>query len=79
MLAASNAERALLVSRRVATRQLDRLQLRLRAVVARRDQSATEWVGQMKAKLADGSIWEEIKAQRSPDEIVTEWRRSRSA
>jgi hypothetical protein len=68
--------RSLIASRRSVGGLLNGAQLRLRAVQARHDPLADEWVRTMKAAVASGAIRREIEQQRPAEEIVAEWRRS---
>ena len=37
------------------------------------------WVAAVRARIEDGSIWREVARQPQPEEIVDQWRRSRTA
>jgi hypothetical protein len=71
-------EKLLLSSRRRLAQFANRAEFLVRVEEAKRDPDRREWAAQIRAAIEDGSLYKEIEAQRTPEEIVREWRAATS-
>jgi hypothetical protein len=71
-------EKMLVTSRRRLAQLADRVEFLIRVEEAKRDPGRRDWAAQMKAAVDDGSLLREIEAQRTPEEILREWRAATS-
>jgi hypothetical protein len=71
-------EKMLVTSRRRLAQLADRVEFLIRVDEAKRDPGRRDWAAQMKAAVDDGSLLREIEAQRTPEEILREWRAATS-
>jgi hypothetical protein len=67
-------ERLLISSRHRVAQLANRVEFLVRVEEAKRDPDRRAWASEMKAAVEDGSLLKEIEAQRTPGEILREWR-----
>jgi len=67
------------VIRQALSALADQVQLSLRKIEIQHDPAWSSWADEMRARVKDGSIWNQVAEEPSPEEIVEQWRRRSKA